>query len=476
MAGPLRGERNACPNLKPPRPRNSWILYRRDQLRLLPRGQLTQADVSQLISKMWREAPEHVHAEYERRAEEEKAEHKRLFPDYRYRPMKKEVKERMKEAKKKSKELERQEKNPRRRTQKIANVSSSSPAPVSQITTSFVDPPHLRYGPAGPTPPLSVASSPSDASSSPVPPSGMNIPNPASSSALPVAPDLTSMPAAIAPLVQQPYSLVPEQSLTMPQPIHHVPQWQLSQNDEVQAIYDPWANSALTQPSDASVSSYLFHLYHHLPNIVATRTMYSLTCHKLPSIICKLGSNNLVMFIWRKASKPCYRQLEILLFINFIISTLMLSPPIPMPNLKYPLETYFLLSTIWIPYSRILLYSRQRAKALQTIIFLIPTILTWMHLMWTTFSTTIPRLLPRTRFLTLRRPRCWLRRLSKLDPPVFQHHTFPQLAPLFPLIDALVPVGRVLFTLWTRRSTIALLELLKFLLDDIRCPSFVLFF
>jgi hypothetical protein len=48
-------ERNVCPNLKPPRPRDSWILYRRDRLRLLPRGQMTQADVSQLISKMWRE-------------------------------------------------------------------------------------------------------------------------------------------------------------------------------------------------------------------------------------------------------------------------------------------------------------------------------------------------------------------------------------------------------------------------------------
>lgn len=265
MAGPLRGERNACPNLKPPRPPNAWILYRRDQLRRLPRGQMTQADVSQLISKIWREAPEHVHAEYERMAEEEKAEHKRLFPDYRYRPMKKEDKERMKEAKKKSKELERQEKNPRRRTQKTANVSSPSPASAPQITPSLVDP-HLRYGPAGPTPPLSVASSPSDASSSPVPP-GINIPNLASVSTFSVAPDLSSMPAAITP-VQLSYPLNPEQSLAMPQPIHHVPQWQLSQNDEIQANYDPWANSAPTQPSDAPVSSYILYCY-HLLNIVA---------------------------------------------------------------------------------------------------------------------------------------------------------------------------------------------------------------
>jgi hypothetical protein len=221
---------------------------------------MTQADVSQLISKLWREAPEHVHAEYERRAEEEKAEHKRLFPDYRYRPMKKVDKERMKEAKKKSKELERQEKNPRRRTQRIADVSSSPPTVVPQIATSLVDPPHLRYGPAGPTPPLSVASSPSNASSSPVPPSGINITNPPSASTYPVAPNLTSMPVAIAPLIQQPYS---DQSLAMPQPIHHVPQWQLPQNTEVQAnYYDPWANPAPTiQPSDAPVSSYILHFF-----------------------------------------------------------------------------------------------------------------------------------------------------------------------------------------------------------------------
>ena len=207
---------------------------------------------------MWREAPEHVHAEYERRAEEEKAEHKRQFPDYRYRPVKKEVRERMKEAKKKSKELERQEKNPRRRTQKTTNVSSSSPASVPQIATSHVDPPHLRYGPAGPTPPLSVASSPSDASASPVPPSDTSIPNPASASAFLVAPDPTSMPTAMAHLVQQPYSLVPEQSLAMPQPIHHVPQWQLSQNVDVQANYDPWVNPA---PTPVSFYSFIFIIF-----------------------------------------------------------------------------------------------------------------------------------------------------------------------------------------------------------------------
>ena len=264
MAGPLRGERNACPNLKPPRPPNAWILYRRDQLRRLPRGQMTQADVSQLISKIWREAPEHVHAEYERMAEEEKAEHKRLFPDYRYRPMKKEDKERMKEAKKKSKELERQERNPRRRIHKAANMSSPSTASVPQITPSLVDP-HLRYGPGGPTPPLSVASSPSDTSSSPVPP-GINIPNVAPVSTFPVAPHLTS--AALTPIVQLSYPSIPEQSLAMPQPIHHVSQWQLSQNDEVQASYDPWTNPAPTQPSDAPVSSYLLYCY-HLLNIIA---------------------------------------------------------------------------------------------------------------------------------------------------------------------------------------------------------------
>ena len=171
----------------------------------------------------------------------------------------------MKEAKKKSKELERQEKNPRRRTQKAANVSSPSPVSVPQITPSLVDP-HLRYGPAGPTPPLSVASSPSDASSSPVPP-GINIPNLAPVSTFSVAPDLSSMPAAIAP-VQLSYPLIPEQSLAMPQPIHYVPQWQLSQNDEVQANYDPWANSTPTQPSDAPVSSYILYCY-HLLNIIA---------------------------------------------------------------------------------------------------------------------------------------------------------------------------------------------------------------
>ena len=109
----------------------------------------------------------------------------------------------------------------------------------------------------------------------------------------PVAPDLTSMQAAIAFLVQQPYSLVPEQSLVMPQ---HVLQSQLTHNAEVQSSYHPWANPTLAQPSEAPVSFYLLHFFHHLLNIVA-RTMSSFTCHKVPSIICNLGFNKLVMFI-----------------------------------------------------------------------------------------------------------------------------------------------------------------------------------
>lgn len=147
-------------NTKAPRPPNSWILYRAHALKNMPPVQpgeprRNQGDVSQLVARMWREAPDTVRAEFERLAEEAKALHKIQFPNYRYQPRKKEDKERVKEMAKQQKESQRQAK----RTRRVGQTPALSPSPaISRPAPYYV--PNMRYGPGGPTPPLSAASSP----------------------------------------------------------------------------------------------------------------------------------------------------------------------------------------------------------------------------------------------------------------------------------------------------------------------------
>ncbi|BGP10106.1 hypothetical protein JCM10049v2_005989 [Rhodotorula toruloides] len=75
-----------------PRPRNSFMIYRSAQIRALsdfvtPSGQrLPQSDLSRMIASMWREETLEVRERYARQADEEKAEHYRRHPDYRYQP------------------------------------------------------------------------------------------------------------------------------------------------------------------------------------------------------------------------------------------------------------------------------------------------------------------------------------------------------------------------------------------------------
>ncbi|TFY64014.1 hypothetical protein EVG20_g6086 [Dentipellis fragilis] len=131
---------------KPPRPRNAWILYRSDKIRQLPPREdgrsRTQAEVSQLISKMWAEVSPEERADYEARADRAKAEHMKKWPDYKYAPVKKEVKEQEKLKRKLEKEQERAESGPNQRRK---TSPYSEPGPVSA-------------GSRGPSPPMSSAS------------------------------------------------------------------------------------------------------------------------------------------------------------------------------------------------------------------------------------------------------------------------------------------------------------------------------
>jgi hypothetical protein len=165
MSGPIRSpppERI----VQPPRPPNAWILYRSDKLRQLPpiepgNPRRAQAEVSKMISSMWKNESDTVRAEYERRADAKKAEHQHMYPGYRFQPMKKEDKERMRTEKRSEKEKERaQSKRPRHRASPYAtSIPPNSIPPMIPIYQ-----PEVHYGPTGPSPPISAASSPNDSS------------------------------------------------------------------------------------------------------------------------------------------------------------------------------------------------------------------------------------------------------------------------------------------------------------------------
>ena len=111
MSGALRNKAGAGAQ-QPPRPPNAWILYRSDKLQQLPPPALgqpkpTQAEVSKIISAQWKTESDEVRAMYDERAQIAKLEHARLYPNYRFTPMKRVDKDHMREEKRQAKEQER---------------------------------------------------------------------------------------------------------------------------------------------------------------------------------------------------------------------------------------------------------------------------------------------------------------------------------------------------------------------------------
>ncbi|KAF8750657.1 hypothetical protein RHS01_09126 [Rhizoctonia solani] len=106
---------------QPPRPPNAWILYRSDKLKELATQQTSgprkpQAEISKIISQMWQQEGPDTKGKYETRAEEKKAEHAALYPDYKFAPMKKEDKAMLRKAQRLEKEEIRQaERNRKKR-------------------------------------------------------------------------------------------------------------------------------------------------------------------------------------------------------------------------------------------------------------------------------------------------------------------------------------------------------------------------
>ncbi|THH20773.1 hypothetical protein EW146_g625 [Bondarzewia mesenterica] len=169
MSGPVRTPRATAGN--PPRPPNAWILYRSDkqhQLPPVPPGQprRPQSEVSKTISNMWKNESDSVKAEYENRAEQAKTEHARLYPNYRFCPMKKADKEKLKEEARIEKEKAKAEARKARLRGHHPYYATS--LPVASTSTQYLDyVPLPQWGPRdargipGLSPPWSQASSPS---------------------------------------------------------------------------------------------------------------------------------------------------------------------------------------------------------------------------------------------------------------------------------------------------------------------------
>lgn len=296
MTGPVRSTTTVkarAKDVQPPRPPNAWILYRSDKLKSLPPEQpgeqrRAQADASKLISEMWRNESEAVKLEYERLADAKKAEHQRLYPNYRFQPMKKEEKERIREEKRQEKERVRAQKKSRGRTNAAAGPSQEPPPmpPMGYAAPYFlpgampmhmphpqymVYNPEVRFGPAGPSPPLSAASSPNDTTSASESPSGpdelLMLPSAIPSTRASPIPDSQYQPSqqppsgvVFPPSFHQSLLLQPENtSMPSQQPQTVQTQWQPPQEHILPQPSGSGAAHQSSQWDDFSSSQFDFH-------------------------------------------------------------------------------------------------------------------------------------------------------------------------------------------------------------------------
>ncbi|GJJ06283.1 hypothetical protein Clacol_000474 [Clathrus columnatus] len=120
------------PGNQPPRPPNAWILYRSDKLRNIPSPppgapKRPQAEVSKMISQMWKLESPDVRGHYERLSEIKKAEHQAMYPGYRFQPMKKEDKDRLRAEKQAEKDREREARKANKKTRTAAVATTEMP-------------------------------------------------------------------------------------------------------------------------------------------------------------------------------------------------------------------------------------------------------------------------------------------------------------------------------------------------------------
>ncbi|KAF9579385.1 hypothetical protein BGW38_004383, partial [Lunasporangiospora selenospora] len=80
--------------LRPPRPLNMWVLFRKDHAKDYPG--LTVGKKSRKLSEDWKTLPVQIKEEYRKRQIEEEAIHRLKYPDYKYRPKRSNIKKQSK--------------------------------------------------------------------------------------------------------------------------------------------------------------------------------------------------------------------------------------------------------------------------------------------------------------------------------------------------------------------------------------------
>ncbi|OMJ07695.1 Silenced mating-type M-specific polypeptide Mc [Smittium culicis] len=82
--------RDASKEKRTPRPPNAFIIYRKEtQSNVIKKNPgVSNKEISCIIGRMWREEPQSVKDEYKEKANQEKKNHKKMFPDYKYQPRK----------------------------------------------------------------------------------------------------------------------------------------------------------------------------------------------------------------------------------------------------------------------------------------------------------------------------------------------------------------------------------------------------
>ncbi|KAI8886194.1 HMG-box, partial [Backusella circina FSU 941] len=73
---------------KVPRPKNCFILFRLDMQNKVSEmcPGANHRDISRIIAKWWREASDSEHEYYQELAKQEKIEHAKMYPNYKYNP------------------------------------------------------------------------------------------------------------------------------------------------------------------------------------------------------------------------------------------------------------------------------------------------------------------------------------------------------------------------------------------------------
>ncbi|GAA5947101.1 hypothetical protein JCM3765_002157 [Sporobolomyces pararoseus] len=89
--GPLKPPNKNRKTGNPPRPPNAWICYRSARVHELKNtvqySKMPQASISKLVGELWRAESPEVKKKYEQEAKVKKLEHQAKYPDYSFRPV-----------------------------------------------------------------------------------------------------------------------------------------------------------------------------------------------------------------------------------------------------------------------------------------------------------------------------------------------------------------------------------------------------